>query len=128
MITVGQEPENGFRADRHFEEENMDALIKMLECREQEITAPEEDGYGIAWHDTGNGRALHIINYSYDSDSHRIKESAGTLFPSGKNVEAGMCQYFPGKSTVGGFIQTADTGSKKCRNLYNYLNSWMYKK
>ncbi len=56
----------------------------MLECREQEITAPEEDGYGIAWHDTGNGRALHIINYSYDSDSHRIRNLPELCFRLGE--------------------------------------------
>ena len=95
VITVGQEPENGFRADRHFEEENMDALIKMLECREQEITAPEEDGYGIAWHDTGNGRALHIINYSYDSDSHRIRNLPKLCFRLGKTWRLGCVSTFP---------------------------------
>lgn len=95
VITVGRKPENGFRGDRHFEENCMDALVDLLEGWEQEITAIEEGEYGIAWHDTGHGRVLHVINYCFDNESHRIRNLKPLSFSLDKAWKLGQVSTFP---------------------------------
>lgn len=95
VITVGQEPECAVLGGRNFRETDMDMLVDMLVCREQEIVALEKGEYGIAWHITGQGRALHIVNYRYDSDSHRIRNLPELSFRLEKPWRLGRVSTFP---------------------------------
>lgn len=51
-------------------------------------------GQGI-WHDTGQGRSLHIVNYSYDNDSHRIRNLPVLRFRLEKPWTLGHVSAFP---------------------------------
>lgn len=73
----------------------MDALVDLLEGWEQEITATEEGEYGIAWHDTGHGRVLHVINYCFDNESHRIRNLKPLSFSLDKAWKRGQVSTFP---------------------------------
>ena len=95
VITMGRQPENGFRGELHFEENQMDALAEALSGRGQEILALTEGEYGIAWHDAGGGRALHILNYSYDAHSHRIRNLPQLCFRLERPWKPGRISVFP---------------------------------
>lgn len=98
VFTLGKSPatdRTGFRADLHFEQEQTDALTELLAEGEQEIRAEQEGEYGIAWYDTGGGRALHVVNYSYESTSHRIVPIPCLRFELTKPGQIGRIGCFP---------------------------------
>lgn len=55
-----------------YTQEQQEELVSLLAGEEQEIRALTKGDYGIAWHDTGRGRALHVVNYQYNERTHRI--------------------------------------------------------
>lgn len=50
----------------------LDALVKVLKEKESALVCEDSDKYGIALHDNGKAYAIHIVNYNFNEETHKI--------------------------------------------------------
>lgn len=65
----GQE---GLISSACYEKEEKTKLIQYLSEKKSRVFCDENKDYGIALHDNGDAYVLHIVNYNYNEESHRI--------------------------------------------------------
>ena len=120
VITLGQEPllpGNIFRAEMHIHESNMDELIEMLADVKQEISICDDRTFGIAWNDIGGGRALHIVNYNYNSNTHKISNISCLKFEMESEWEISLTGCFPENES---FVASLDKKDLIVKNIGIY--------
>lgn len=62
------------QAETVYDESSRDALLARLAADESFLTAPQSPDYGIDLRETAEGKALHLVNYRYNEETHRIDE------------------------------------------------------
>ena len=121
VITLGQEPRsagNIFRAGMHIHESNMDELIERLADVKQEISICDDRTFGIAWNDIEGGRALHIVNYNYNSDTHKISNISCLKFElESESEEISLTGCFPENESFATTLDKKELIVKNIRNL-----------
>ncbi|MDO4336827.1 MAG: hypothetical protein Q4C91_01930 [Eubacteriales bacterium] len=92
------------QCDNGYSEENMGDLVQAMAEQPQELKAVSKGEYGIAWHDTGYGRVLHIVNYQYNEETHRIDLLPRLEFQSEKRFSKVKFSAFPENPDVKAII------------------------
>ena len=62
----------GLRGTENYTSENMNLLVDKLAGEMTFIDAPESPNYGFDLRKTETGWALHLLNYNYNEQTHRI--------------------------------------------------------
>ena len=95
----------------------MDALIEKLAGVKQEISTCDDGAFGIAWNDIRCGRALHIVNYNYDSDTHKISNISCLEFELESEWEISVTGSFPENES---FVVSLDKKKLTVKNVGIY--------
>lgn len=73
VIVSAREPE-GLEVSRVYPEGKREELLAELQSKESRVICDGNIQYGIALHDAGDAHALHIVNYNYNEETHKIDE------------------------------------------------------
>ncbi|GAA6409711.1 hypothetical protein K040078D81_38280 [Blautia hominis] len=71
VFTFGRIPQ-GLKPDKMYQTQEEDALIDMLHMQNMVIEVQSDGKYGVAVHQKDNGKVLHIVNYNYNEETHKI--------------------------------------------------------
>lgn len=71
VITYGRIPQ-GLKPDKTYQIQAEDALINALHQQNMVIEVNSERKYGVAVHENGSGKVLHVVNYNYNEEAHKI--------------------------------------------------------
>lgn len=62
----------GLQVSKQYLPEEEEQLIDYLQEKEARICFDKNSAYGVALHDAGSAHVLHIVNYNYNEETHRI--------------------------------------------------------
>ena len=71
VFTFGRIP-RGLDPDKTYQTEEENVLIHMLRMQTMVIGVQSDGKYGVAVHQKDNGKVLHIVNYNYNEETHKI--------------------------------------------------------
>lgn len=94
LITYARKPE-GLQTTGHYEQKEGQELIQYLAEKEAKVKCDENYRYGIALHDMGNAYAIHIINYNFNEETHKIDEIPEIDLQIGFDVKELRSYSFP---------------------------------
>ncbi len=96
---------DGFNSHKHFNAEDMYRLVNELAGEKGIISACDCEKMGMAVHKKDDGYVMHIVNYNYNQDTHRI-DPVDVTFELGFNAENIKVKSFPENSPVSAEIKS----------------------
>lgn len=91
---------DALKAKESYTDSNVNNLIEELAADSAYIVAPESQLYSIDLRKTENGSALHIVNYNYNEDTHRIDLIPELTFSLKFDVNEAILHCFPENSKI----------------------------
>ena len=62
----------GLQLSKQYLLDEEEKLIDYLQEKEARICFDKNPAYGVALHDAGTAHVLHIVNYNYNKETHKI--------------------------------------------------------
>ena len=94
LITLGRKPE-GLNACKSYEKADKEVLVADLKAAPSRICLPDSDKYGVSLQETDNANILHVINYSFNEETHRIDPIEELAFTADFNTQKVEAYSFP---------------------------------
>lgn len=89
------------KVGKAYTTENVSELVERLTDEKPFIDAPESLDYGIDLRETSNGYALHIVNYHYNEQTHRIDPLPALTFGLKIPASGVKAHCFPENPEIG---------------------------
>lgn len=110
----------GLKQFCNYTENERETLIERLEQDDDLLTAPESPFYGVDLRKTEKGYALHLVNYRYNEETHRIDDLDDLTFRLGFPVSSVKVHSFPENPRVQASVEKGELTVKHA-GIYTVL-------